>query len=130
MFDSGSDSKSDRSVTPGRAPGRVRARKYQLTPDLLGELCLAYEAIQLIRQTRDGYAPAHLQKLFGASAAQVRHWIEKGLLGKSRSFSPEARVSKTDLLRFISVCYREYDLARVHQEWFKALVFGYRGKEI
>jgi hypothetical protein len=80
------------------------------------------EAILLARQTQEGYLPAHLEKLFGARPEKVRHWVEKGLLGKSRKFSPEARVSKTDLRRFISVYCREYDLARVHQEWFKVLV--------
>jgi hypothetical protein len=88
------------------------------------------EAILLVRQTRHGYAPSHLQTLFGAGADKVRHWIEKGLLGASRSYSPEARVYETDVLRFIFDCYQQYDLARVHQEWFKALIFGDMDKEI
>jgi hypothetical protein len=88
------------------------------------------EAILLARQTQEGYSPAHLQKLFGTSAEKVYHWIEKGLLGKPRSVSPEFRVSKIDLLHFIFVCHREYDLARVHQECFKVLVFSDKDKEI
>lgn len=88
------------------------------------------EAIQLVRQTRAGYTPGHLRKLFGAGAEQVRHWVERGLLGASRSFSSEARVSGTGVLRFIFRCYREYDLRCVHQEWFKAVVFGEKDKEI
>jgi len=86
------------------------------------------EAIQLWQQTRDeGYTPGHLQKLFGTRPEKVRHWIEGGLLGASRSFSPETRVSRSDLLRFIERCHSEYDLARVHQAWFKALLFGENG---
>jgi hypothetical protein len=82
------------------------------------------QEILLVRQTRYGYAPSHLETLFGAPAAKVRRWIEKGPLGALRTYSPEVRVSESDLLRFISRSHREYDLARVHGEWFKALVFG------
>jgi len=87
------------------------------------------EAVQLVQQTRDGYAPAHLQKLFGFGARpeKVRRWIERGLLGASRTFSPETRVSETDLLQFVERCPAEYDLARVHQDWFKALLFEEKG---
>src|ERR1022692_4427608 len=45
--------------------------------------------VQSIRQTREGYTPGDLAKLFGARPEKVRRWIEKGLLGASRSFSPE-----------------------------------------
>lgn len=85
-------------------------------------------AVQLIQQQSQGhaYTPGELAKLFGAGPGKVRRWIEKGLLGASRSFSLEMRVSQTDLLRFVENCGSEYDLARVHQEWFKALLF--RGK--
>jgi hypothetical protein len=74
--------------------------------------------VQSIQQTREGYTPGDLAKLFGARPEKVRRWIEKGLLGVSRGFSPEARISGTDLLRFIEGCYHEYDLRTVHQDWF------------
>ena len=83
--------------------------------------------VQSIRQTREGYTPGDLARLFGARPEKVRRWIEKGLLGASRSFSPEARILGTDLLRFIEGCYHEYDLRTVHQEWFKAVVFEEKG---
>jgi len=207
LFNSASDNQAIGPVTPARARRPIPARKYQFTPELLGELRLAYrgnkrnlsasldrlerrtkwprhafktearrqgwtaayrpwtsadeafvrqhsagpmtiqemagrlgrshetvtarvEAVRLAWQTREGFTPAHLGKLFGARAEKVRHWIEYGLLGAPRSFSAGARVSETDLLRFISRSYQEYDLARVYQEWFKALVFGNVDKEI
>ena len=60
-------------------------------PDALGELARLLkgsllagtpnpEVIQLIRETRSGYSPSHLEKLFRVPPGRVRRWIEKGLL--------------------------------------------------
>jgi hypothetical protein len=83
--------------------------------------------VQSIQQTREGYTPGNLVKLFGTRPEKVRRWIEKGLLGASRSFNPEARILGADLLRFIHGSVHEYDLATVDQEWFKAVVFEGKG---
>ena len=81
------------------------------------------ETIRLMGETRAGYTPAHLRNLLGVPTSKIRRWVESGLLGASQSFSPEMRVSKANLLRFIENSQAEYDLAKVHQEWFKTLLF-------
>jgi len=92
------------------------------------------EAAKLIRQTRRGYTPAHLATLFGARPEEVRLWIEKGLLGNSQNLlggqGHDARIPEADVLRFMLNCRASYSLARVHQEWFKALVFAEADKRI
>jgi hypothetical protein len=87
------------------------------------------EAVLFARRTRQrGFGLADLVMLFGAPPVRVRRWIRGGLLGASRSYSPENRVSRPDLLRFILVC--KYDLAQVHRECFMGLIFSKRHKEI
>jgi hypothetical protein len=85
------------------------------------------ETIRLMRETRAGYTPAHLRTLLGVPSSKIRRWVDVGLLGAARSFSTEMRISKANLLRFIENSQAEYNLAKVHQGWFKTLLLEGRG---
>jgi hypothetical protein len=82
------------------------------------------ETLLLIRHTGAGYSARHLSKLFGARTEKVRRWIERGLFGRAHHYGAELRIPEADVLRFIHTRHREYDLARVHQKWYKALVLS------
>jgi hypothetical protein len=56
---------------------------------------------------------------------KVRRWVERGLFGRA-PYRPEMRVPETGVLDFLRTRHSEYDLTRVHQQWFKALLFGER----
>ena len=83
------------------------------------------ETILLLRQAREGYGIALLARLCGVGLEKVRRWVERGLFGRV-PYRPEMRVPETGVLYFLRTRHSEYDLTRVHQQWFKALLFGER----
>jgi hypothetical protein len=85
---------------------------------------LAAYVARISRAKASCYSSRDLQALFGVSDRTVRDWWARGYLGASRR--GRLRVSEADVLRFIFNGDGKYSLARVHQEWFRYLVFGQR----
>ncbi len=75
-------------------------------------------------RVREGYTMADLAQVMGESYHKVRRWIERGLLGPSRVLNGH-RVSDRSVVTFLRRHHAEYDLRRVDQEWFKAMLFGH-----
>jgi hypothetical protein len=82
--------------------------------------------LELSMRIADGYSIRTLCEVFGVHHLRVEGWIRRGLLGKARhggqggmTWFPAASVS-----RFIRKYPSEYDLGRIDQIWFKAMMFG------
>lgn len=80
----------------------------------------------------EGYNVATLCEVFGLSHTRIEGWIRRGLLGKAQGNEGPGkhhRFAEADVVRFIRKHACEYDLSRVDQTWFKAMVFadGVRG---
>jgi hypothetical protein len=71
-----------------------------------------------------GYDLMILRNIFGCQRRKIKSWLDRGLLGKPYRAGRQLRVTDGNLLRFIRKYPHEYDLARVDQVWFKAMVFG------
>jgi len=82
------------------------------------------EKLEISYRVREGYTMADLARVFGESYCKVRRWIERGLLGPVRVANGH-RVSDRCLSRFLRRHHGEYDLRRVDQDWYKAMLFGY-----
>jgi hypothetical protein len=81
------------------------------------------EGQRLAQQARrEGYGPAHLEKLFGVRREKVKGWVEKGLFG-NRTYAGLC-VPEEDVLRFLLQNGNEYSMSPVHQDWIRVLVFG------
>jgi hypothetical protein len=87
------------------------------------------EKLRISRDTRDGYSAAELGQVFGVTYRRARAWMRRGLLGRVERTNNGERVAATRVLRFIKVHASEYDLRRVDQDWFKAVLFAYRASE-
>jgi hypothetical protein len=92
-----------------RSKGSVQARS-----DYLG----------MSRRPVDGYTALMLQKFFGVNYSLIRRWIDRGLFGAVR----DGRVSEAQVLRFVRRYPQDYDLRRVDQTAYKALLFGAGGR--
>lgn len=82
------------------------------------------EKLHLSRRLREGYNLADLGECFGEHHFKIRRWADRGLLGKVHAHGGEQRVAERNVVRFINRHASEYDLRRVDQVWFKAMVFG------
>lgn len=73
-----------------------------------------------------GYSVPDLCQCFGLPRGRIEGWVRRGLLGKARggAASGEVRSSEASLVRFIRLNPSEYDLTRLNQVWFKAMIFG------
>jgi len=80
------------------------------------------EKMGLSRRVKEGYCLADLCALFGESYSKVKRWQERGLLGRVHAVSG-LRVAEENVLQFIREHHCEYDLRRVDQTLFKAMVF-------
>ncbi len=88
-----------------------------------------HKASELQRSARltSGYNISNLCDVFGVSDERVKRWIGRGLLGKAHGGAGrgcETRITEENVIRFIKLYPSEYDLGRVEQAWYKALVFG------
>jgi len=79
--------------------------------------------LKVSRKPREGYTLIDLRDAFGAHRDIVKRWMDRGLLGAVRKDNG-LRVSDEAVVRFLREHPREYDLRRVDQDWFKAMVFG------
>jgi len=84
------------------------------------------ERLQMSRRRSGGYCASDLQRCFGVSYSRADSWLRRGLLGKVHQFGGVNgnRVTEENVMRFIRNYPREYDLRRVDQVWFVAMVFG------
>ena len=78
----------------------------------------------LSRLPREGYNLRDLAAVFGARYHRVKCWMDRGLLGKPQWVCREWRIDERALIRFLRHHPHEYDLRRVDQIWFKAMLFG------
>jgi hypothetical protein len=83
------------------------------------------DKLQLSVRVREGYCVADLCEVFGAHYSTVRSWMRRGLFGKVKEEGISLRVAERDVHRFLRTHAREYDLRRVDQVWFVAMVFGH-----
>jgi hypothetical protein len=68
------------------------------------------------------YSVSDLRARFGVSESRVLGWIRRGLLGRIHS-APDVIIPDGNVRRFISRNHAEYDLGKVQQTWFVAMVF-------
>jgi hypothetical protein len=96
---------------------------------------VANQARRLELSTRfsEGYNISNLVEVFGLSHQRVESWARRGLLGKTDSKGRRldgaigVRFTEEAVMRFIQRNPSEYDLSRVDQVWFKAVLFGHYG---
>jgi hypothetical protein len=75
------------------------------------------------KERREGYCIKDLREVFGVTAERVKGWMDRGLLGKVQELGG-LRVTEAMVRRFVRTYPHEYDLRRLDQIWFKAVVFG------
>ncbi|MDE2097835.1 MAG: hypothetical protein KGL39_11350 [Patescibacteria group bacterium] len=95
------------SLTLKRSPEAIKVRAARL---------------HFSRRVKQGYNLADLCTLFGETHHRVKRWMDRGLLGKVHEVSG-LRVTEENVLRFIRDHHAEYNLRRVDQYLFKAMVF-------
>jgi DNA-directed RNA polymerase specialized sigma24 family protein len=86
----------------------------------------------LLMRVSSGYNQGELAQAFGVDPSTVARWMRRGLLGKTHGQNP-VRVMESNVITFVRQYPHEYDLRRVDQVWYKALVFGdslvFQGRE-
>ena len=85
------------------------------------------EELKLLNRVSQGYNIADLCECFGLHQARIERWIRRGLLGKpegDENGGGNLRFMTSRVARFARHHPHEYDLCRVNQAWFKALVLG------
>lgn len=81
----------------------------------------------------EGYNISNLVEVFGLSHTRIESWARRGLLGKAHGKGHGLdgaigiRFKEEAVMRFIRKHPSEYDLSRVDQIWFKAMLFGADG---
>jgi hypothetical protein len=105
------------------AGGRVSVRSMATR---LGRSVIGVQArmatLHVSRRVSDGYSQADLMSVFGENNRQVRRWVEAGLFG--RMCVETGRVREAGVMAFLRCCPQDYDLRRVDQYWYKAVLFG------
>lgn len=85
------------------------------------------EKMNLSVRVVEGYNISDLSEVFGVHHGRVESWARRGLLGKAHGHGGHGgniRFTESRVVRFIRQYPREYDLSRVDQTWFKAMMFG------
>lgn len=80
------------------------------------------ERMHLSRRLTEGYNIDNLCEVFGVTGDRVKGWMRRGLLGKVHEVNG-LRVTESNVIRFIREHSPEYDLRRVDQHWYKAMIF-------
>jgi hypothetical protein len=81
----------------------------------------AIRSTELDGRVTDGYSVDELARTFGVGKATIHRWIVRGWITRN-----EGRITETSVLRFLRFRPHEYQLRRVDEVWFKALVFAPR----
>ncbi|MGA2773611.1 MAG: MerR family transcriptional regulator [Bryobacteraceae bacterium] len=99
--------------------------------DSIGKSAGLSTRVTKARQTttciRETYSIGDLAQVFGVHHERVESWVGRGLLGRTRAIGADrgdTRFAEADVARFVRGNPREYDLRRVDQMWFKAMVFA------
>lgn len=85
------------------------------------------ERLQISLRVTDGYNIDELAAVIGQKREKVARWMERGLLGTVRGLEERSgglRVSDRAVVEFLRKWPHEYDLRRVDQIWYKAMIFG------
>lgn len=77
-------------------------------------------------EQREGYTLSMLSVMFGVRIGKVNSWLDRGLM-RGKRVGCGTRVQDEDVARFIRKHPHEYDLRRVDQTWYKAMLFGAAG---
>jgi hypothetical protein len=85
--------------------------------------------VKLLARVADEYTVSDLGECFGVRQARVESWMRRGLLGKAQVSGADLRYAAASVAQFIRRHAREYDLCRLNQTWFKAIVFGALSEE-
>ena len=88
--------------------------------------------LKLSRRLTAGYNVTTLCELFGLSHTRIENWVARGLLGEPQGHGGHGgnlRFDEAAVVTFIHQFPHEYDLGRLDQDWFKAMVFGERAGE-
>ena len=83
--------------------------------------------LSLSARWQEGYNVSGLCEVFGVPHYRVEGWMRRGLLGKTHGHGGhggEIRFTESNVVRFLRQYSQEYDLRRVDQTWFKAMLFG------
>src|ERR1035441_1276512 len=75
--------------------------------------------LEMSCRVRFGFDANSLAACFGVRPGKLTQWVRDGLLKPLDG----GRFSEVAIARFIREHPQEYDLARVDQTWFKAMVF-------
>lgn len=81
------------------------------------------QKMELSTRCQEGYTVADLAAALGVRRSRVQGWVARGLFGRVRAWAG-TRVDERTVERFIRQYPHEYDLRRVDETWFKAVVFG------
>lgn len=79
--------------------------------------------IGLSLKMEQGYEIPDLAAALGAHPATIARWLARGLFGVEHK-GQAGRVKEAAVIRFLRSHASEYDLRRVDQCWFKAMIFG------
>ncbi len=94
----------------------------------LGRSCESVESmaakLSLSCRVREGYTESDLIDVLGETSRKVRRWMDRGLLGPVERINGH-RVSDRCVAIFLRRHHSEYDLRRVDQDWYKAMLFGH-----
>jgi hypothetical protein len=85
------------------------------------------EKLNLSIRVAEGYNVSDLSEVFGVHHGRIESWAKRGLLGKAHGHGGHGgniRFTESRVVRFIRRHPHEYDLSRVDQTWFKAMMFG------
>jgi len=107
----------------GRISVRQAAKRLGRTPMAVEHR--AYRLEMSIRIDKEGYNVQDLRTVFGVGHDRVARWMERGLLGPVHR-NGSCRVAERNVMKFLRQHTHEYDLRRVDQVWYKAMVFGDR----
>jgi hypothetical protein len=83
------------------------------------------ERLKVSRRPSEGYCVSDLMGAMGVSYSFIVSKLKRGLFGKVHR-NGGLRASEENVVRFLREHWREYDLRRVDQDWYKAMVFGDR----
>jgi hypothetical protein len=85
--------------------------------------------LELPTRFSEGYNTSHLVDVFGLPRARIKSWARRGLLGKGREIHGAVGIWFTEeaVMRFLRSHSSEYDLSKVDQVWYKAMLFGRHG---
>ncbi len=109
--------------TVGRLSMTAVARKVQRPYE---SVVARVKVLHLSQRVRTGFSRKDIAELLGVGTQTVQRWMDRGWLGKVHETNNGNRVSEANVRKFIREHHAEYDLRRVDQYLYKAVVFEWR----